>query len=225
MGVNYLARNLHTSKMDGQGKNNVLADLTNKRIYGERSMKKSRLLGAICACITFISTSVSAVTINDFTDGYAVGNWTSITQGDSSIDTSGAPSSISLTSSNDVSGLANTDFTIAALGDGTVSFDWSYVSVDFNPDFDPFGYLLNGTFIQVTDDGGSLSQSGFVSFAVLTGQVFGFRQLSTDSDFGAATTTVSDFSAPSAIPVPAAVWLFGSGLIGLVGIARRKKTA
>ena len=28
----------------------------------------------------------------------------------------------------------------------------------------------------------------------------------------------------SAVPVPAAVWLFGSGLIGLVGVARRKKT-
>ena len=28
---------------------------------------------------------------------------------------------------------------------------------------------------------------------------------------------------PSAVPVPAAVWLFGSGLIGLIGIARRKK--
>ena len=27
----------------------------------------------------------------------------------------------------------------------------------------------------------------------------------------------------SAVPVPAAVWLFGSGLIGLVGMARRKK--
>jgi len=28
----------------------------------------------------------------------------------------------------------------------------------------------------------------------------------------------------SAVPVPAAVWLFGSGLLGLVGVARRKKT-
>ena len=26
-----------------------------------------------------------------------------------------------------------------------------------------------------------------------------------------------------AVPVPAAVWLFGSGLIGLIGVARRKK--
>jgi hypothetical protein len=29
----------------------------------------------------------------------------------------------------------------------------------------------------------------------------------------------------SAIPIPAAAWLFGSGLIGLVGISRRKKAA
>ena len=27
----------------------------------------------------------------------------------------------------------------------------------------------------------------------------------------------------ASVPVPAAVWLFGSGLIGLIGIARRKK--
>ena len=26
------------------------------------------------------------------------------------------------------------------------------------------------------------------------------------------------------VPVPAAVWLFGSGLLGLIGIARRKKS-
>ena len=29
----------------------------------------------------------------------------------------------------------------------------------------------------------------------------------------------------SPVPVPAAVWLFGSGLLGLVGVARRKKAA
>ena len=32
-------------------------------------------------------------------------------------------------------------------------------------------------------------------------------------------------SMPPPIPVPAAVWLFGSGLLGLIGIARRKKAA
>lgn len=31
--------------------------------------------------------------------------------------------------------------------------------------------------------------------------------------------------APAAVPVPAALWLLGSGLIGLVGVARRKEQA
>jgi hypothetical protein len=30
---------------------------------------------------------------------------------------------------------------------------------------------------------------------------------------------------PSAVPVPAAVWLFGSGLVGLIGVTRRRKLA
>ena len=33
-----------------------------------------------------------------------------------------------------------------------------------------------------------------------------------------------DVAPPSSVPVPAAVWLFGSGLLGLVGLARRKKS-
>jgi hypothetical protein len=30
---------------------------------------------------------------------------------------------------------------------------------------------------------------------------------------------------PSAVPVPPSVWLFGSGLLGLIGIARRRQAA
>jgi hypothetical protein len=33
------------------------------------------------------------------------------------------------------------------------------------------------------------------------------------------------FAAMNPVPVPAAVWLFGSGLLGLIGMARRKKAA
>ena len=35
--------------------------------------------------------------------------------------------------------------------------------------------------------------------------------------------SVSMVAYPAAVPVPAAVWLLGSGLIGLVGVARRKE--
>ncbi len=41
--------------------------------------------------------------------------------------------------------------------------------------------------------------------------------------FDALIDNVSIVTEVSAVPVPAAVWLFGSGLLGLVGVARRKK--
>ena len=71
-----------------------------------------------------------------------------------------------------------------------------------------------------TESLGSLLAPGSFNFEVTPGDYF-------VSFFGFA-----DVSAPelgqygieiSQIPVPAAVWLFGSGLLGLVGIARRRK--
>ena len=39
-----------------------------------------------------------------------------------------------------------------------------------------------------------------------------------------ATVPLSaNFDFSTAVPIPAAVWLFGSGLVGLIGVARRKK--
>ena len=54
-----------------------------------------------------------------------------------------------------------------------------------------------------------------------------FAQLS-HSFYGIFTLDVDPVSTSAfnvnPVPVPAAVWLFGSGLIGLIGLARRKKT-
>ena len=43
-----------------------------------------------------------------------------------------------------------------------------------------------------------------------------------EDDSISATHPYASFTV-SAVPIPAAVWLFGSGLLGLVGMARRKK--
>ncbi|MGB5179036.1 MAG: VPLPA-CTERM sorting domain-containing protein, partial [Gammaproteobacteria bacterium] len=60
-------------------------------------------------------------------------------------------------------------------------------------------------------DKATFTFSGLGDFteADITGIVFGLG-------------TSPDSTLP-AVPVPAAVWLFGSGLLGMVGIARRKK--
>lgn len=67
--------------------------------------------------------------------------------------------------------------------------------------------------------------------AALTGQLiqFGFNTIATNYDNSGVYYDNVCFSASgddcftSAIPIPAAVWLFGSGLLGLVGVARRRK--
>ena len=148
-----------------------------------------------------------AQALTQFAGDYAPGNWTQSIGGGGSIDTSGAPASIVLTSSDDgSSGNVNTDFTIAAPTAGTVSFDCSYVSSDSDgPKLDPFGYLLNGAFIQLTSNGGGLTQSGSASFSVLSRDVFGFRQNTDDSCCGQASTTISNFdgpTAPASVPGP-----------------------
>jgi hypothetical protein len=54
------------------------------------------------------------------------------------------------------------------------------------------------------------------------GQLFVYQNGDSSHPLITANLTSFEFTA-SSVPVPPAVWLFGSGLIGLTGIARRKK--
>ncbi|MGB5259579.1 MAG: VPLPA-CTERM sorting domain-containing protein [Gammaproteobacteria bacterium] len=67
-----------------------------------------------------------------------------------------------------------------------------------------------------------LSQYGAVSGDTVN---FGFVATSTDYNGSAVFYDNLEFfqAEVEVIPVPAAVWLFGSGLVGLVGVARRRK--
>ena len=67
-------------------------------------------------------------------------------------------------------------------------------------------------------DGGLAYYVGLTSDIGFTSAILQFDALAE----GTFLYSVDDITYASAVPVPAAVWLFGSGLIGLTGMARRK---
>jgi hypothetical protein len=74
-----------------------------------------------------------------------------------------------------------------------------------------------------TESLGSLLAPGSFTFDAAPGEYFvsffGFADTFTSTQLGQYGIEISQVSA---VPVPAAVWLFGSGLLGLIGVARRK---
>ena len=92
----------------------------------------------------------------------------------------------------------------------------------------------NGNFIGVTKTGSILTENtdgtwgGTLAVASNVGDDWGlgFTGIAYSEEFNVTITCTDPSGCPTTvIPVPAAVWLFGSGLLGLVGVARRKKQA
>jgi len=153
------------------------------------------------------ASGASAATVFGFQTPYAPINWTfTNSNADGFVNTGGAPASISLTGGNSVSGgSGTTNYTTTAAAAGTVTFDWNYSTADSSAFWDPFGYLLNGSFTQVTNNGGGVVQNGTSTFNVLAGDSFGFRVFTVDNCCGRGSVTISNFSAPAPVPEPSTV--------------------
>jgi hypothetical protein len=67
--------------------------------------------------------------------------------------------------------------------------------------------------------------SDFFGFHITDGLLADHIVFSIAAGSGYETIGMDNIAYVSAIPVPAAIWLFGSGMLGLIGIARRKKVA
>jgi hypothetical protein len=105
------------------------------------------------------------------------------------------------------------------IGDGGIGLNNVLIASlkdDSNAHFSFSNSIVNGVAFWDLGMGG-----GEVNFSNVAGctQVVGDKL-----NFNDVNLSRCGFSA-TVIPVPAAVWLFGSGLIGLIGIARRKKTS
>jgi len=124
-------------------------------------------------------------------------------------------------------GMHQTTSPVTVLGDdgaGNVTLDFSGWSVTWNgiADIPMSGGAWGGnadgvanvTCANTCEDGDTFTL--FYSATVPVGD---------PSNFGGVHYDINIAGTISAVPVPAAVWLFGSGLVGLAGVARRRKAA
>lgn len=181
-----------------------------------KKIKNAQLLAKIgrgwvaaLVCLTGVESASAAIS---FSGSYAPANWTlTNSNADGFVDTTNAPTSITLTGGDNGSGFGTTDYTVTATNSETISYDWNYSSTD-EPGFDEFLRLLNGSATFLADSNG---QSGTDSFAVSPGDTFGFRIATDDNVFGPGIVTVGDFSA--SVPFefsPSLGLLLVSGLFG-----------
>ena len=131
-----------------------------------------------------------------------------------SVDTSGAPGSLSLTGIRKTQPIIETTYTTTAAAAGQVSFDWQFANIDIDTDTNIFGYVVNGVFnlLDNTSAGGN-AVSGSAQFNVASGDTFGFNVYSQYFAVATGVATISNFTAPSQPPaaVPGPLPLFGAG--------------
>ncbi len=127
------------------------------------------------------------------------------------------------------------------------SYITPYSMIMYGPGFEPLGTVFGtvggnewklapifsdqtnvGYPLKLFDESGqfsvSLAQAGTYTLRIGDGAVFRYNS-AINNDLDSARGTFDFNITTAAVPVPAAVWLFGSGLAGLIGISRRKTIA
>ncbi len=165
--------------------------------------------------------------------------------GDVSVAADGSEATLTLDTSSfghaqmDYSGIPNL---IVASAGASLEFDYDYqhplqagLTIFQARLFDADVGISGGTLDILTVSRFDSIQSGSISWDLTsyTGLTLGLRLLLQSEDpgiqFTGTTTTISNLAIannlPSPVPIPAAVWLFGTALIGLVGFSKRRKVA
>ena len=106
----------------------------------------------------------------------------------------------------------STSFTQTSSTNGWLAVDVTDIVAEWMNGADDFGFVLSQeNYAVIRADNGSVAVAGFCDSESSTGVC--------------ATGDFTPYLEISAVPVPAAVWLFTSGLVGLAGVARRQKVS
>lgn len=121
---------------------------------------------------------------------------------------------------NIITSLTFTGFT----GVVALTTQWVYGTYDKNgASNDPFGLIINGKKVQLSDDAGISLQGGKYEFTVKPTDSFSFYIDSLDDKFGKAVATIYGKGDLAPIPLPAALPMAAAGLMVLGGLASRRK--
>jgi hypothetical protein len=188
-----------------------------------------RYVGALCVAGIFLLphvASASVITIIDNGDGdySTTGTWStwpsSGTQGDFDYKVVGDGATASWTLSGQTPGLYRVSVNWEAFTNRAVDAPYSVLDG---------ATTLDTVIIDQTQAPNDFTEGGVLwedlGVYTLTGDTLTVRLSDLANPLG-NYVMIADavrFERLSAIPIPAAVWLFGSGLLGLVGMARRKK--
>lgn len=129
-----------------------------------------------------------------FRGEFAPDQWTEVKVGDGFVDTTWSPYQIQLIGPDGgFSGYTN--YCVEVQKDTVLAFAWEYRSANSDAAFDPFGYMLNGIFYQLTESvsgltSGDVYQNNYKIVELRSGDVFCFSQQSTDGVKGEAVTTI-----------------------------------
>ena len=92
-----------------------------------------------------------------FSGIYSPANFTvtSTNGGDGTVDTTSAPTSVTIVGTNNSASGSTTSFSSVAKNTGTYSFTWNYTSHDVDgPALDPAKFVYGGTTVQLTNNAG-----------------------------------------------------------------------
>ena len=208
-------------------------------------MKKPRLLGAVSACfvtLSFNTVHAAVLTFDELPEltggevslipnGYGGFNWDNMYYLDA---VTGYPKSgynNGLVSSDNVAFNGFGRMALTSTFGSVFNFDGAYLAAGWN----------NGLSVNIKGySGATLKYDATVNPSYIGDTWYQFDFLDVDrleftsaggvdadpnDDGGGQNFSMDNFTYTpvTAVPVPAAVWFFGSGLLGLVGMARRKK--
>lgn len=206
-------------------------------------MTLKSLFGLVCACL--VSTQVEAAIVTIDADNYTL--WTIANNTFPGVTLSAVGTEPQMTGDTIIthkSGkhfLGNTDFvfgwTIPNNGViGGYQNVWSELRIGLDVPTDNFAVLFTtGTgvsafygILKAYDSSGTLLEEFITPFTTISGNAWATITRTTNdiayiqaTGWSGTTASVDAFQF-NAVPIPAAIWLFASGFIGLVGLARRK---